>query len=130
MPSQDKNSKLDAAVAFKTQTISSNTTTVGETIDSALYESLEFAIMSGTRTDGTYTPQLFAGDASNMSDEAQVTGDDILGTISAISASDTIVKFGTCSKKRYFRVKIVSTSVTTGAPVSGVCIKGDPLQQA
>jgi hypothetical protein len=130
MPSMDKNSKETIAVALKTATISTNTTTVGEIIDSALYESIEFAVLSGTRTDGTYTPQIFGGDASNMSDEAQITGDEILGTCTAITASDTVSQFGTCSKKRYFRIKIVSTSVTTGAPVSAVCIKGDPLQQA
>ena len=64
--------------------ITGNATTVGATVDTQGFESLVVVVKSGTRTDGTSTPQFFEGDAANMSDEAQVAAADLIGTMAAI----------------------------------------------
>lgn len=121
----DLTSKIKTNIALSAQTIATNTTTVGATIDTVGYEALTFSIASATLTDGAYAVQLFAGDASDMSDEAQVTSE-IIGTVPSFASTDdnTIKYFGTYAKKRYFRIKIVSKSTTSGGALSAQAILG------
>jgi len=115
---------IDRLTALKAQSISSDTTTVGETIDRADAESVGFAISFGAVTDGTYQMQVFEGDESDMSDETKVAAANILGDKydSAESPSEgDIYVFGIASPtKRYARTKIVSASVTAGAFCAGI----------
>lgn len=132
MQAYDLYSKVAPEVALKIQEIVSDTTTVGEIIDTALYESLVFAVQSGTLTDGVQTIQVFAGDASNMSDEVQVTADlessdTLIGDAISFAATedDTVKYIGVTTKKRYARIKNVSTGTTTSAFIGAVAIKGN-----
>ncbi len=74
-------------------------------------------------TDGDYEFQLFHGDASDMADEAQAAATDILGTLpdwDADTDDDQLVTVELILRKRYFRIKIVSTNFSaTGVDAIG-----------
>lgn len=127
MASKDLSSNVKITQAIGPQAIiTGNATTVGATIDTQGFESLVVVVKSGTRTDGTSTPQFFEGDASNMSDEAQVAAADLIGTMAAFAAADDNVtrKIGYRGHKRYFRVKLVGSGETTGGFMSADYIQG------
>lgn len=117
----DLHNNVNGAVALASAIINSNTTTVGEIIDTAGFDSLEFIIQSGTITDGAYAFLLEEGDAANLSDAAAVSADETLGDLVGFVAADddTVKRVGSIGKKRYQRLSIVSTGVTTGVSLMG-----------
>lgn len=125
---KDLYNNIKAESALNTSAISSSTTTAGNVIDRQGYNSLEFLIMSGTLTDGTYTPLVEEGDAANLSDAAAVADANLLGTeaSAAFTASNdnTVKKVGYIGSKRYVRLSIVSAGVTTGGTISALAVKG------
>jgi hypothetical protein len=132
MSSIDLHSQIFCYNALSNATIATNTTTVGAIIDTAGYESCEFIIKSGTRTDGTYTPLIQDGDDSGLSDAAAVSDTFLVGTeaAAAITASNALGRIGYVGKKRYVRLSIVSTSVTSGCTAFGaVAVLGNARTQ-
>jgi hypothetical protein len=121
---------LSVKPAFNFQAISSSTTTNGATIDTAGFYSLTFAIQSGTLTDGAYAITMFHGDEADMSDEVAVPSDFILGSLAdagfAASDDNETHRVGYAGKKRYVRIKVVSTSVSTGGSLGAIALLADP----
>lgn len=113
---QDLHHNVKSVLALAVQAITTNTTTVGAIIDTAGFESIEFSILSGTITDGAYALKLEEGDDSGLSDAAIVPADETLGALTGFVAADddTVKRVGSIGKKRYQRLSIVSTGVTTG----------------
>jgi hypothetical protein len=108
--------------------IASSTTTNGSILDTANYDlGLTFALSCVAFTDGVYTLQVWTSDDSGMSGEVQLTGDNLIGTAPAVSAlsaaGGTLGVVGVIGNKRYVRVKIVSTGVTSGATVRVLAIQ-------
>ena len=123
----DLHNEATGRVGLNIGAISTNTNTDGAIIDTAGYEALEYYIQSATITDGTYTVQLFHGNDSGLSDAAQVTGELILGSAVFILTDDNAVKrVGYIGKKRYVRIRVVSTGVTTGGTLGAVAVLGTP----
>lgn len=124
----DSASPMAPSVALNTATISSSTTTNGNIIDTQGYNSLTFLLNVGARTDGTYTPLIRHGDDSGLSDAADVDDSDLVGTEAGavISAANTVKKIGYVGTKRYVRLSVVSTSVTSGATVGATAILSRP----
>ena len=109
--------------------ITGNATTTGAIIDGDGYESVEHVLQSGAITDGSFTGQLFAGDAANMSDEVQVTDPkELIGTVPAFTNAEdnTCKKVGYRGSKRYSRMKVVQAGATTGGFLAGHAVKGHP----
>lgn len=111
--------------------ITGNATTTGATIDSAGYESLTFVAQTGVVTDGTFTGQVWGGNASNMSDEVQLTAAELIGSNIAIATTDD----GVCERvgvnihavgKRYYRLKMVQAGATTGGFLAASAILENP----
>lgn len=111
--------------------ITGNGTTVGATIDSQGFESLTFVASTGVVTDGTFAGTVFGGNASNMSDEVQLTGADLIGSDIAIATADD----GVCERvgvnisrvaKRYYRLKLTQAGATSGGFISAQAILGNP----
>lgn len=131
---QDGISNIKTALAVNVATISSNTTTAGNIIDTQGYNTGSFIIFSGTITDGTYTPLIEEGDDSGLSDAAAVSDTYLLpsGTgqeagIAFVAANDNVVKkIGYITQKRYVRLSLVSTGVTTGGTLGALSILGEP----
>ncbi len=65
---KDLYNKVLQKVAFNTQAITTDTTTNGEIIDLAGFDSATFVLQAGTLTDGNYTTLIHEGDESDLSD--------------------------------------------------------------
>lgn len=111
--------------------ITGNGSTVGATIDTLGYSSLTFVASTGVVTDGTFAGAVFGGNASNMSDEVQLTGADLIGSDIAIATTDD----GVCERvgvniarvaKRYYRIKFTQAGATSGGFLSCQAILGNP----
>ncbi len=128
MAQSDLHNNLEKAVALNVTAISSDTTTNGNIIDMQGFDSLEFFILSGTLTDGSYAVLIQHGDDSGLSDAADVADDYLLGTEAGaafVAADDNEVhKIGYVGDKRYVRLSIVSTSTSSGGTLGAVAIKG------
>lgn len=128
MPIKEECTKQVVLSAFENQTISSNTTTTGAIIDTAGYDNgVYFAIGCNAYTDGTYTMTIQEGDDSGLSDASTVTTSQLVygaypALKAAIAEGSACAKEAVFSTKRYLRMSIVSTGVTTGADVFGVAV--------
>lgn len=128
MPNHDLHNNVKTQIARNFVAITSNTTSAGSIIDLKGYGSCEFVIASGTLTDGAYAILIEDGAASDLSDNAAVADDYLLGTeaAAAFAATDdnTVKKIGYVGSKRYVRLSIVSTSVTSGGIIGAVAVLG------
>ena len=111
------------------QTIDSDTTTLGEIIDTAGFTALEFLLLSGTITDGAYAVSLLEaleGDPT-MAAATAVSAEETLGDADfALADDDTAKRIGYVGKQRYVRLSVVSTATASGGVFAGVAIKGNP----
>ena len=75
-------------------------------------------------------PSLTHGDTSNLADGTAVTAAEMLGTVAAASlalADDNAVKrLGYKGHKRYVRLTVTASAVTTGGTVSAIALLGAP----
>lgn len=132
MASKDNFNNFKAVPAFNIRTISSNTTTTGDVIDTAGFESVTFTFQTGTITDGDYTILIEDADESAFNvTNAAVADAFLLGTEAGASfTADTddndISKIGYIGGKRYVRLSVVSTNVSSGGIVGAQCILGHP----
>jgi hypothetical protein len=127
MSAYDISSSIAYDSAFNTAAIATDTTTNGEIIDTLGYQSLDFAVLSGTLTDGAYTITLEDGDAANLSDASTVASTSLVGSLPAFADTEdnTVKHVGYVGKKRYVRLSIVSTSTSSGGTFSAVALKGN-----
>lgn len=114
--------------ALNTATIATNTTTVGNILDTKGFGSVEFVLSLGTKTDGTYTFKIEESDNSDMSSSNVAATNNVLGSLTGPTASNTNASVGyVIGSKRYIRLSVVSTLVTTGATgVTALAIFGNP----
>ena len=103
----------------------SNTTTEGNIIDLLEANSLTFLLQSHSYTDGTFTMSVSEGDESDLSDAADIPADRLIGVAAdeALSAANGQSAIGVQTSKRYVRLNVVSTGVTTGADISAMALK-------
>lgn len=131
MAMKDLHSNILQKVALNIQAISSDTTTVGNIIDTRGFQSCEFVNISGTITDGDYALLIEHGDEANLSDAAPVADADLIGTEAAASfdADDDdnkALRVGYIGEKRYVRASLVSTNTTSGGTLGVLAILGHP----
>lgn len=123
----DLKSSISTDVGLNFGSIATNTTTVGNIIDSAGFGSLGFSLVTGTVSDGDYTLVIEHGDDSGLSDAATVASTDLIGGLPSFTADtdDNLSKdVGYVGKKRYVRASIVSANTASGAVIGVVAIKG------
>lgn len=128
---RDLHHNIAPVVGLKTQVISTDTTTAGEVIDLQGVSSIEFTILSGTITDGTYAPLLEEANKADFSDNNDVAPENILGTVEEATFTDadgdTVKKIGyKVGAFRYVRLSLISVDTTTGGTFSAIAIKGNP----
>lgn len=131
---KDLHNNVKIAKARSSAAITTNTTSAGDIIDTHDYQSLEFAILSATITDGTFTPLIEVGNDSGLSDAVTVSSDSnaILGTVALatfVAADDNTVKKIGVRKDgyRYARLSLVSTGVTSGGTLGAIAILSHPV---
>lgn len=126
MATKDITTILDESNALNAGVINSDTNTDGEFIDTQGFYGLMFSAEATAYTDGTYTLDILESDTASAPDFTPVGSYFIVNEGSAISAVDTPAKIGYVGKKRYARLRIVSTGVTTGATLTAQAIRGVP----
>jgi hypothetical protein len=126
MAVHDIRSDIQQNLAFLAA-IGSDTTTNGFIFDTADFENgLMFAPFSTAYTDGTYDFTIEEGEDSGLSDATAVPTAKLIGSLAdlqqtAVTAEGDVLKtIGVFSNKRYVRINVVSTSVTTGATLGVV----------
>lgn len=126
----DLHHSIKVSVGLTSQTISTDTTTLGAIIDMQGFESCEFVLISGTITDGAYAVTLLEEDAAGMGAATAVSSDHQLGDADfALTDDDAAKRIGYIGKKRYVRLSIVSSATTSGGVFAGVCIQGAAKSQ-
>ena len=127
MASRDLKNNIKIANALNIASISTNTTTAGVEIDTQGFESVTFEIITGARSDGTVTPLIQESDTSG-SYSGSVDDDNLIGleTDAALSAAQSRSRIGYIGTKRYVKLSLVSTSVTTGLTAGASVILGNP----
>lgn len=117
-------SDLNVTNALNTAAITSNTTTSGTGVDLKGYQAVMFVIKSGTLTDGAYAINVQESDDNSTYTDA--TAADIVGTEPSFALTDdnTAKKVGYVGDKRYARIQVVSTSVTSGGTIGAVAVRG------
>lgn len=128
---KEQKTNIKALVALNMALINSNTTTVGNVIDTAGFESCTFLFHAGVVTDGDYRVEITECATSGGTYTA-VADADLIGLESATSITDdtddqNIGTIGYIGKQRYVKATVVSTNVTTGATVAIECILSNPL---
>lgn len=117
---KDLHNNVEQVNALNCAAISSSTTTAGNIIDLQGYGAAEFVIQLGVRTDGTYTVVLEEGNNSGLSDAAVVDSANVFGSLPVLNASNQVKRVGyRVGAKRYVRLSLVSTSVTSGVAAAG-----------
>lgn len=121
MASKDMESETKELVAFNSQSITTNTTTVGNEIDTAGYESVTFFNSLGDWTDGTFTPALTESATSGGSFTA-VADADLLpdgtgqeATAVLGSADNAITKLGYRGGLQFVKMTFVSAGTSSGS---------------
>lgn len=122
MSSKDLKNDISALVALDTQAISSDTTTAGNIIDTAGFESATFVLQAGAVSAGDVQALIEDGDDSGLSDAAAVADDFLIGTEADtnISTANGIARIGYVGKKRYIRLSAVTdntANLTVGSAV-------------
>lgn len=128
---RDLHNNVSPAVALMAQAIGTDTTTAGAIVDLQGFEGCEFVILSGTVTDGTYTPLIEHGDDSGLSDAAAVPDSGLLGTEAAAAFAaaddDAVKRVGYVDGKRYVRLSLVSAGTATGVNfMAAVAVRSHP----
>lgn len=114
--------KTKHVVGMASAAISSNTTTNATGVDlqqttGGDWRTCLFLVTGGTITDGTYT--LALEDSPNNSAWTAVTAtDSVIGPSSTITATGGTAEIEYTGNKRYVRLTVVSTGVTTGGAIS------------
>jgi hypothetical protein len=117
-------SNVKATAGWAGATISTNTDTDSTSvIDAQGFESVMFAVYSGTRTDGSYVLKIRETDnADGTTGAAEVGAYQIQDTL---ATSNVVKKVGAKLTKRYCTLRITSTGVTTGCVFKGaVALQG------
>lgn len=127
---KDLHHNIKPVQAFNSATVATSTTTAGVVIDTRGWGSIEFVLSIGVRTDGLFTPLIEESENADMSGSNPVADQDLFGTeaAAAINASNGMSRVGVwVGNKRYMRLSVVSSAVTSGAAgVHGIAILGTP----
>jgi hypothetical protein len=113
-----------------------NTAIVSAIISRKGYQSLEFALITGTNTDtnATFAVTVDEGDVANLSDASPVAAKDLLGTVAQagfqFDDDNECRKIGYVGNKTYVRLTVTPSGNDSGNIfISGVAILGHAEQQ-
>lgn len=107
---------------FTSAAIASNTTTNGAEIDlgqtAGDWKSVLWLVTAGTITDGTYTLTVLESDTTSTGFAAASGNGVIQGPSSTITATGGTAEIAYTGNKRFVKLAIVSTAVTTGGTLA------------
>lgn len=122
----DIHSVLDTRSALNPTNTTATAAVNGEIIDTRGFEAVEFAVQAGT-LGATLAVTVQDGDASDLSDAANVDSALVLNALPSFAATDdnAVKRFGYIGKKRYVRVT-VTPGGTASCDFSAVAVLGKP----
>lgn len=128
----DGHNNIDDRVALVHQAIAADTLVDGEIIDTLGFESLEYIVQVGTLTTGTVGFIIQEGDDSGLSDAANVSAEETLGSLTGfiVSDDDTTKRVGSIGKKRYQRFSILPANTAAIDFISASAVLGKPKHAA
>lgn len=127
---RDLSSKVKVSRAISPVSEAGNTALVSQIIDTKGYDSLMFAILTGSLGDAgaEFTTLVEHDDDAAMGTAAAVGDEDLNGTealASFIQSDDNdVFKIGYCGGKRYVRLTITPANNATAALIAAVAIQG------
>lgn len=130
MPAYELHNVIDARVAFDSAAVTAGVD--GIIIDTYMFESVEFVVIAGVITDGSYPITLQDGDDPALSDAATVAPEfvrdaDGSGSLTFADTDDNTVKrFGYTGKKQYVRLRFDPVGASTGGVFVAAAILGHP----
>lgn len=132
---RDLHNHLTVRRAISPVSVADTTAQVSEIIDVLGYNSLEFAIAIGSvaDADATFTVLVEDGDESDLSDNAAVADEELLGTeaLAGFQFDDDneVRKIGYLGNKRYVRLTITPVNNASAALISAVALLGHATVQ-
>lgn len=129
---KDLMNKIHVLRAISPVSVADNTAQVSQIIDRQGFESLTFAIATGSLADAdaTFTVLVEDGAAANLSDAAAVADESLLGTEAlagfTFGDDDETRKIGYIGGKRYVRLTITPVNNAAAAVLSAVAVLGHP----
>lgn len=129
---KDLMNKIHVKRAISPVSVADNTAQVSQIIDRQGYESVTFAIATGSLADAdaTFTVLLEDGDDAALADAAAVADADLLGTEAlagfTFGDDDETRKIGYIGAKRYTRLTITPVNNAAAALVAAVAVLGHP----
>ena len=130
---RDQMSELHIVRALSPVSVSDDTAQVSQIIDRQGYESLTFAIATGSIADAnaTFTVLVEDGDNASLTDAAAVADSQLVGTEALASFQfdddNETRKIGYVGSKRYVRLTITPDGNGSAALLAAVAILGGPL---
>lgn len=127
---RDLYNHLSIQRAISPQSVADNTALVSQIIDRQGYDSLLFAIGTGSIADAdvTFTVLVEDGDDASLSDAAAVADDELLGTEAAAAFQfdddNETRKIGYRGNKRYVRLTITPANNASAALITALAILG------
>jgi hypothetical protein len=128
-------------VAIPPVVVSDNTAQVGAWIDRSGFDSLSFAILTGTLADAdaTFAVLMEEASAADQSDHAAVADQDMLSEVEGTApetaaaftfASDNATsKIGYIGGLQYVRITVTPTANSGAAPMAAVAVLGNASQR-
>jgi hypothetical protein len=132
---RDLYSNLTFRRAISPVSVADNTAQVSQIIDRQGFDSLVFAIATGSIADAdtTFTVLVEDGDAANLSDaaavvDAELNGTEVLAGFQFDSDNQTR-KIGYIGNKRYIRLTITPAANASAALISAIAVLGNASLQ-
>jgi len=128
---RDLYSTLTFRRAISPVSVADNTAQVSQIIDRQGFDSLVFAIATGSiaDADATFTVLVEDGDAANLSDAAAVVDAELNGTEALagfqFDSDNQTRKIGYIGNKRYIRLTITPAANASAALISAIAVLGN-----
>jgi hypothetical protein len=128
---RDLHNHVEVRRAISPVSVADNTAQVSQIIDRQGFESLEFAIATGSiaDADATFAVKIEDGDNASLTDAAEVDDTELLGTEAGAGFGadddDKTRKIGYIGHKRYVRLTITPTGNASAALLAAVAILGN-----
>lgn len=129
---RDMMNNIHVRRAISPVSVADTTAQVSQIIDLQGFDSLTFAIATGSiaDADATFVVLVDHGDAANLSDAAAVADNELIGTevLAAFTFADDdeTRKIGYRGNKRYVRLTITPVANASAAVLSAVAVLGRP----
>ena len=133
MQTKDLHNNIDVRRVVSPVSVADNTAQVGQIIDRAGFDSLEFIVVTGSLADAdaTFAVLLEHSDVSDLSSgKSTVTDAETISTQTLASFinsdDDKIKRIGYIGGKRYVRMTITPSNNTAAALIAACAVLGNP----